>query len=74
MVRLVRAAADRNPPTLGGGGCQIIPITTSATLRNEWTASDNGKDGEIAYFYVFSVKAGTNWYEPKEGVVSENGK
>ena len=23
MARLVRAATDRNPPTLGGGGCQI---------------------------------------------------
>ena len=22
MARLVRAATDRNPPTLGGGGCQ----------------------------------------------------
>ena len=22
MVRLVRATTDRNPPTLGGGGCQ----------------------------------------------------
>ena len=24
MVRLVRAATDRNPPTSGGGGCQSI--------------------------------------------------
>lgn len=23
MARLVRAATDRNPPTLGGGGCQV---------------------------------------------------
>ena len=23
MARLVRAATDRNPPTLGGGGCQL---------------------------------------------------
>ena len=24
MARLVRAATDRNPPTLGGGGCQNV--------------------------------------------------
>lgn len=24
MVRLVRAATDRNPPSLGGGGCQPV--------------------------------------------------
>lgn len=38
MARLVRAATDRNPPTLGGGGCHknpenedevIAPITSS---------------------------------------------
>ena len=23
MARLIRAATDRNPPTLGGGGCQL---------------------------------------------------
>ena len=27
MARLVRAATDRNPPTSGGGGCQVtVPI------------------------------------------------
>lgn len=25
MVRLSRAATDRNPPTSGGGGCQPFP-------------------------------------------------
>ena len=28
MARLVRAATDRNPPTLGGGGCQALPTLT----------------------------------------------
>ena len=40
MARLVRAATDRNPPTLGGGGCQrhrqqggvSMSIMTAATI------------------------------------------
>lgn len=27
MARLVRAATDRNPPTLGGGGCQLSRVS-----------------------------------------------
>ena len=45
MVWLVRAATDRNPPSLGGGGCQvsakktagyvseIAPVNSLATIR-----------------------------------------
>ena len=33
MVRLVRAATDRNPPSLGGGGCQ--PNIASCNLPHE---------------------------------------
>ena len=37
MVRLVRAATDRNPPTSGGGGCQIqwlIFLLIGNTMKN----------------------------------------
>jgi hypothetical protein len=32
VARLVRAATDRNPPTLGGGGCQVIQRLVGAML------------------------------------------
>lgn len=32
VARLVRAATDRNPPTLGGGGCQAIQRLVGAML------------------------------------------
>ena len=36
MARLVRAATDRNPPTLGGGGCQIYDM---GVFRRAWIQS-----------------------------------
>lgn len=32
VARLVRAATNRNPPTLGGGGCQVIQRLVGAML------------------------------------------
>lgn len=32
VARLVRASTDRNPPTLGGGGCQVIQRLVGAML------------------------------------------
>ena len=31
MARLIRAATDRNPPTLGGGGCQSVSFFAGGT-------------------------------------------
>ena len=33
MARLVRVATDRNPPTLGGGGCQSIAFLVTEELN-----------------------------------------
>lgn len=35
MARLVRAATDRNPPTLGGGGCQVVFFLSFFTLHKQ---------------------------------------
>lgn len=43
MARLVRAATDRNPPTLGGGGCQSIygkEQTKFALAQNDYTGNN----------------------------------
>ena len=36
MARLVRAATDRNPPTSGGGGCQLDVCRDVTVFRCEY--------------------------------------
>ena len=42
MARLIRAATDRNPPTLGGGGCQVLIILYKAVECRTWKTSYRG--------------------------------
>lgn len=52
MARLVRAATDRNPPSLGGGGCQrscglnerqIAMIGHAMPKRDYYMVNDDGR-------------------------------
>ena len=42
MVWLVRAATDRNPPSLGGGGCQLQACQTGIAPPGPVSSPDRG--------------------------------
>ena len=44
MARLIRAATDRNPPTLGGGGCQFSP---SASVKSGMSIYPQPEAGNV---------------------------
>ena len=57
FTRLVRAATDRNPPTLGGGGCQSAKTCTRLFKRDGYSTT------HAMYVWIFSCPTTTRGYE-----------
>lgn len=68
MARLVRAATDRNPPTLGGGGCQGYRYKVLAEMLNRITDAD-----EVFLVHRSDTDATPVWWPPMRDLLRSYG-